>query len=140
MWVCVHFKSPFWCTFKNLMINKSKAMCVQTIINYNNRKNSTMKWFASSEHSGCASPWNVKREKFKLSERTSENTVNTPFIVNISLSVYHKLAFLVNDYIKVKGKYLDNFFQEACNNKASNYNTIRMLRSVFYRVINMAHG
>lgn len=60
--------------------------------------------------------------------------------VNVSLSVYHKLAFLLKDYIKAKGKYLENFFQGACNNKVSNYNSIRMLRSVFYRVINMVHG
>lgn len=66
--------------------------------------------------------------------------VNTSFIVNISLSVYHKLALLVKDSIKVKGKYLDNFFQEECSNKVSNYNSIRMLRSVFYKVINMVHG
>lgn len=60
--------------------------------------------------------------------------------VNVSLSVYHKLAFLLKDYIKAKGKYLENFFQGARNNKVSNYNSIRMLRSVFYRVINMVRG
>lgn len=60
--------------------------------------------------------------------------------VNISLSVSHKLAFLVKGCIKGKGKYLENFFEEACNNKVSNYNSIRTLRSVFYRVINMVHG
>lgn len=99
-----------------------------------------MKWFVTFEHTGCASPLSVKRENFKLSERNGEKKVNTPSLVNICLSVYHKLAFLLKDYIKAKGKYLENFFQEACNNKVSNYNSIRMLRSVFYRVINMVHG
>lgn len=79
-----------------------------------------MKCFVSFEHAGCASPWSVKSENLNLSERNGEKKVNTPSIVNISLSVYHKLAFLVKDYIKTKGKYLENFFQEACNNKVSN--------------------
>lgn len=31
--------------------------------------------------------------------------------VHVSLSVYHKLAFLLKDNIKAKGKYLENFFK-----------------------------
>lgn len=122
------------------MIEKIQAMCIQIAINYNNTRYSTMKWFVSFEHTGCTSPWSVNTRKFKLVERNGQKKVNTSFIVNLSLSVYHKLAFLLKDCIKVKGKYLDNFFQEECSNKVSNYNSIRMLRSVFYKVINMVHG
>lgn len=115
-------------------------MCIQTAIHYDNRKNSEIKLFESLEHSGCTGLWSVKGQNFKIPERNGEKNVNILFIVNISLSVSHKLAFLVKGCVKGKGKYLENFFEEACNNKVSNYNSIRTLKSVFYRVINMVHG
>lgn len=72
-------------------------------------------------------------------EKNAGKKVNIPFNVNISLSVHHNLAILVKNYIMAKGKYLENIFQEARNNEVSNYSIPRVLRSAFYRVINMVH-
>lgn len=104
--------SLFNINLRKLMRNKTLSMRIHTTVNYN-RKNLVAKWFVSFEHTGCASLGSVKWQHFKLLERNGEKNVNTLFIVNISLLVSHKLALLVKDYIKGKGKYLENFFQRG---------------------------
>lgn len=74
-----------------------------------------------------------------IRKKNGGKKVNIPFNVNISLSLHRNLAILVKDYVTAKGKYLENVFQEARNNKVSNSVT-RVLRSAFYGVINTAHG
>lgn len=75
-----------------------------------------------------------------IRKKNAGKKVNIPFNVNTSLSVHHNLASLVKNCIMAKGKYLENIFQEASNNEVSNYNIPRVLRSAFYRVINMVDG
>lgn len=79
-------------------------------------------------------------EEVNDQKKNGGKKVSIPLYVTISLSVHHNLAILVKNYITAKGKYLENIFQEACNNEVSNYSIPRVLRSAFYRVIDVVGG